>query len=144
MTNAIIMGSAFGLDEAFSVDKIEHNIWNSTVNMFARSPMDDWIKSKKPTIKDDGSIVLEKGQWSLRKWTLVRSISSIVYAFGKNVHLLGIGSSWSNYAYYAMGAAGLMRLIYEERYDIKDKFDRLKAAIRGTQIHICESLIIKN
>ena len=144
ISNAIVMSAAFGVESVLDVPKMEHSMFNSTINMFARGWIDDWFATKMPTLNDDGTILVEagKGQWSLRKWTIINSIWNVTYAFGKNVNLLFPSGGWVDYTYYVLGAVGIVKVAYDERYNIKDKFLRFVDAIRGSRVEFCESLIL--
>ncbi|MBI3555003.1 MAG: hypothetical protein HY074_01915, partial [Deltaproteobacteria bacterium] len=102
ISNAIVMSAAFGVESVMNIPKMEHSMWNSTVSMFARGWIDDWFATKMPTLNEDGTTTVEaaKGQWSLRKWTIINSIFNVTYAFGKNVNLLFPSGGWVDYTYY--------------------------------------------
>lgn len=143
ITNLIIFTSAFGLESALNLGNIEHSMWNSTVSMFARTIVDDWLSKKMPTLNDDGTITVDraKGQWTLAQWTLVNSVWNVLFYFGKNVHLLGLGS-WGDWTYYVLGAAGVGYDIWQQRYNIHRKATQVIEAIKGIKPRICESLVI--
>ncbi|MBI3543234.1 MAG: hypothetical protein HY075_08185 [Deltaproteobacteria bacterium] len=141
VTNAVVVAGAFGPEAILDMSRAEHSLWNTTEAMFTRGWIDEWFSKRMPTLGDDGTIVVKEGQWSLGKWTVLNSLKDVVLAFGKNVHLLGLGN-WMEHTYWVMGAIGIAKLVYDERLTIKNKALRIKSAIAGTNVVLCESLIL--
>jgi hypothetical protein len=145
LANAIVLSAAFGLESAVTEMNIERNIWNTTVHLFARGWIDAWFDKRKPTIKESGAVIVEveKGQWQLGSWIMVNSLWNLFYMFGKNVSLLGLGG-WADVGYYILGGVGVLKIAYDERFNIQNKFQRLVAAFRGVAVfNVCESLLTR-
>jgi hypothetical protein len=143
LTNAVIMSGAFGVDSAFSEFNFEHNVWNTTVNIFARGWIDDWLGARMPTIREDGTILVDraKGQWKLGTWIAVNQVWNVVYGIGKYANLLGLGNI-ADIPYYLLGAVGVAKMIWDKRWDIKDLAQRAINAFKGAKVELCESILV--
>ncbi|MBI3556992.1 MAG: hypothetical protein HY074_12070 [Deltaproteobacteria bacterium] len=142
ITNFLVVGSAFGFDQLLTAKGIETNVENTAVNLVARSWIDQWINSHQATTLPDGSIVIKEGQWSPKKTIAINTLWNVAYGLLKNMHLLNLGSA-AKWTYVVMGVTGALKMVYDERYWFKHKWERLAAAFHSAAADQCESLLIR-
>ncbi len=142
ITNFLVVGSAFGFEQLMTPKGLETNIENTAVNLVARSWIDQWLNSHQATTMPDGSIVIKEGQWSPKKTIVINTIWNVAYGLVKNMHLLNLGST-AKWTYVVMGVTGALKMIYDERYWFKHKWERVAEGFRGAAADQCESLLIR-
>ena len=142
ITNFLVVGSAFGFEQLMTPKGIETNIENTAVNLVARSWIDQWLNSHQATTMPDGTVVVKEGQWSPKKTIAINTIWNVAYGLLKNMHLLNLGSA-AKWTYVVMGVTGALKMVYDERYWFKHRWENAAAGFKSAATDQCESLLIR-
>jgi hypothetical protein len=138
--NAMIVGGAFGFDKLLEPANIAHNVENAAINLFARTWVDQWINNHQAKTLRDGTIVVEKGQWSPARTIATVTVWNVVYGLVKNLDLLNYGS-YAKWTYLVLGATGAVKILWDERFTLKRKASTLIGLARGIASARCETLL---
>lgn len=136
LTNAIVMTAAFGPESAFSPTGLALNLNNSVMTVFSKFWFDEWVTSKQATLKPDGTVVVEPGQWSPTQLARRREVFEFFNGLAKNLNLLGVpGVSW---IFPASGIYGVIRTAYQDRTHLKESLTQL---LRRAEARECVSVL---
>jgi hypothetical protein len=129
LTNAIVM-SCFLNGDIFHWKTAGLMATNAGINLFARSWIDKWIIDRQATVLPDGRVEVQPGQHAPATTIQIRFWWEFGYGILKTLQLVGYSSVLDG-VYQIMGAVGLSKKLYAERFALMRKAREVKERLQN-------------